>query len=152
MLVLLPCCCVLRNLYPCALLAPSQPLNVSLSAVPGSPDQLTATWTPPIPKNGIITAYTVYCNNSTALITLVVKGTTQAVIFNVGYYPFTQYSCYVTANTSVGEGAPSQVVNSTTSQTGMLQYNVYNFGDLVIWFRVKCMNMQPGIKQYTLTC
>ena len=130
MLVLVPCC-VLHNLYaplqsisPCALLAPSQPLNVSLSAVSGSPNQLTATWTPPIPKNGIITAYTVYCNTSTTLITTVVNGTTQAVTFNVGYYPFTQYSCYVTANTSVGEGAPSQVVNNTTSETGMLQYHV----------------------------
>ena len=40
----------------------------------------------------------------------VVNGMTQAVTFSTGLYPFTQYNCYVTANTSAGEGAPSQVV------------------------------------------
>ena len=110
---------------------PSPPLSVSLAAVPGSPNQLSATWTPPIPKNGIITAYTVYCNTSAnqvypeqviepnvPTIRSVVNGMTQAVTFSTGLYPFTQYNCYVTANTSAGEGAPSQVVMIATSESG----------------------------------
>ena len=112
---------------------PSPPLSVSLAVVPGSPNQLTATWTPPIPKNGIITAYTVYCNTSATqaypeqgigpnipTIRSVVNGTTLTAIFNTGLNPFTQYNCYVTANTSVGEGLPSQVVNTKTSESGTL--------------------------------
>ena len=37
----------------------------------------------------------------------VVNGTTLAVTFNTGLRIYTQYSCYVTANTSAGEGSPS---------------------------------------------
>ena len=112
---------------------PSPPLSVSLAAVPGSPNQLTANWTPPIPKNGIITAYTVYCNTSATqaypeqvigpnipTIRSVVNGKMLTTIFNTGLNPFTQYNCYVTANTSVGEGRPSQVVKTKTSESGTL--------------------------------
>ena len=115
--------------------APSQPWSVSLAAVPGSPNQLTATWIPPIPKNGIITAYAVYCNTSATqaypeqvigpnipTIRSVVNETTLTAIFNTGLSPFTQYNCYVTANTSVGEGPPSQVVNTKTSESGTLLF------------------------------
>ena len=113
--------------------APSQPWSVSLAAVPGSPNQLTATWTPPNTKNGIITAYTVYCNTSATqaypeqvigpnipTIRSVVNGTTLSTIVNIGLNPFTQYNCYVTANTSVGEGPPLQVVNTKTNESGTL--------------------------------
>ena len=112
---------------------PSPPLNVSLAAVPGSPNQLTATWTPPIRVDGIITAYTVYCNTSATqaypeqvigpnipTIISVVNGTTLTAIFNTGLIPFTQYNCYVTANTSVGEGPPSKVISTKTSESGIL--------------------------------
>ena len=110
--------------------APSSPLNLSVSTVPGSPNKLSASWSPPIPKNGIITAYTVYCNTSASqaypeqmigpnvpTVRSVVNGTTLAVIFNAGLNPYTQYSCYVTANTSVGEGTPSQIMTATTDQS-----------------------------------
>ena len=119
--------------------APSQPLSVSLAAVLGSPNQLTATWTPPIPKNGIITAYTVYCNTSAnqshpeqvigpnmPTIRSVVNGTTLSTMLT-GLIPFTQYNCYVTANTSVGEGPPSEVVNTKTSESGTLLCVTYLF-------------------------
>ena len=102
-----------------------------MAAVPGSPNQLTATWTPSIPKNGIITAYTVYCNTSAnqvypeqvigpnvPTVRSVVSGMTQAVTFSTGLNPFTQYNCYVTANSSVGEGTLSQVVMIGTGQSG----------------------------------
>ena len=111
-------------------LVPSSPLNLSLSPVLGSPTKLTASWSAPIPKNGIITAYSVYCNTSAnqlypeqaigsnvPTIRSVVNGTTLAVVIS-GLSPYTQYSCYVTANTSVGEGSPSTIVTVQTAQSG----------------------------------
>ena len=110
--------------------APSSPLNLSVSTVPGSPNQLSASWSPPIPKNGIIIAYTVYCNTSASqaypeqmigpnvpTVRSVVNGTTLATVFTTGLSPYTQYNCYVTANTSVGEGTPSQIVTARTDQS-----------------------------------
>ena len=105
---------------------PSAPLNISVQPLPGSVNELIAKWAPPIPKNGIINAYTVYCNmsanhtaNQTSVImSTVSNGTSQAVRFNTGSNPFTQYSCYVTANTSVGEGMPSLIVSGHISESG----------------------------------
>ena len=50
-------------------------------------------------------------------IILVVSGTTLATTLT-GLNPFTDYSCYVTANTSVGEGTASDVFSSVTYQAG----------------------------------
>ena len=92
---------------------------------------LNASWSAPIPKNGIITGYTVYCNTSASqaypeqvigpnipTIRSVVNGTTLAVTFNTGLNPYTQYSCYVAANTSEGEGSPSTLLTISTSEGG----------------------------------
>ena len=50
----------------------------------------------------------------------VVNGTTLAVTFNTGLNPYTQYSCYVTANTSAGEGSPSVIMTTRTVEGGKL--------------------------------
>ena len=110
--------------------APSPPLNLSVSTVPGSPNQLSASWSPPILRNGIVIAYTVYCNTSASqaypeqmigpnvpTVRSVVNGTTLAVTFITGLNPYTQYNCYVTTNTSVGEGPPSQIMTARTDQS-----------------------------------
>ena len=110
--------------------AASSPVNLSVSSVPGSPNQLSASWSPPISKNGIITAYTVYCNTSASqaypeqiigpnvpTLRSVVNGTTLAITFTTGLNPYTQYNCYVTANTSFGEGTPSQIMTARTDQS-----------------------------------
>ena len=110
---------------------PSSPLAPSVSTVPDSPNQLSASWSPPIPKNGIIIAYTIYCNTSASLAypeqiigtnvptaRSVVNGTTLTVTFSTGLIPYTQYDCYVTANTSVGEGTPSPIITTRTSESG----------------------------------
>ena len=123
---------------------PSPPQSVVLGSIFGSPNQLFIVWTPPIPKNGIITAYTVYCNTSAnqvyqeqvigpniPTIRSVVNGTALATIVNTTYsLIFTQYGCYVTANTSVGEGPPSPTVRSTTCETGN---NVLCTFAIVLW-------------------
>ena len=49
----------------------------------------------------------------------VLNGTTLAVTLT-GLNPYTQYSCFVTANTSVGEGSPSIVLTARTVEGGML--------------------------------
>ena len=112
-----------------SLTVPSSPVNYSMSTVPGSPNQLSALWTPPIPKNGIITAYTVYCNTSASqaypeqmigqnvpTARSVVNGTTLAAIIT-GLNPYTNYDCYVTANTSVGEGMYSNIDTERTRES-----------------------------------
>ena len=111
---------------------PSSPQNFSLSAVAGCPSQLSASWSAPIPKNGIITGYSVYCNTSAnqsypeqvigsnvPTIISEVNGTTLAVTLT-GLNPYTQYSCYVTANTSAGEGSPTTIFTEQTVQSGNL--------------------------------
>ena len=110
---------------------PLSPQNFSLSSVAGSPTQLSASWSVPIPRNGIITGYSVYCNTSAnqtypeqvigpnvPTIRSVVNGTTLATTLT-GLNPYTQYSCYVTANTSVGEGSSSAILTAQTPQSGI---------------------------------
>ena len=115
-----------------ALAVPSSPQNFSLSSVAGSSTQLSASWSVPIPRNGIITGYSVYCNTSAnqaypeqmigpnvPTIRSGVNGTTLATTLT-GLNPYTQYSCYVTANTSVGQGSPSAILTTQTAQSGIL--------------------------------
>ena len=112
---------------------PSYSRDVFLSFVPGFPTYLAMNWSVPIPRNGIITTYSVYCNTSDSqaypeqvigqnvpTIRSIVNGTTLATTLT-GFYPYTKYSCYVTANTSVGEGNSSNVLSSLTSQSGNCQ-------------------------------
>ena len=130
------------------LAVPSLPLNVSLSPVAGSPSQLSASWSVPIPRNGIITGYSVYCNTSAnqtypeqvigpnvPTIRSVVNGTTLVATLS-GLSPYTQYSCYVTASTSVGEGCPSVISTSRTVEGGIcaLQLGMFSFIYCYIWF------------------
>ena len=111
---------------------PSSPQNFSLFAVAGSPSQLSASWSVPIPRNGIITGYSVYCNTSAdqaypeqvigpnePTIRSVVNGTTLATTLT-GLSPYTQYRCYVTSNTSVGVGNASVPSTSRTAEGSML--------------------------------
>ena len=110
---------------------PSSPQNFSLSPVAGSPSQLSASWSVPIPRNGIITGYSVYCNTSAnqsypeqmigpnmPTIRSVVNGTTLVATLT-GLSPYTQYSCYVAANASVGQGSPSALVTRQTGEAGI---------------------------------
>ena len=101
---------------------------------------LEVTWEPPIEPNGVILTYTVYCDeiqhssgsglqndgnfltpfddddDSTAEFTTVVPGN-QTQTFVMGLTPFITYDCYITANTSVGEGAPSIIQSAQTDET-----------------------------------
>ena len=106
------------------------PLNLQLSAVSSS--VLMATWIPPSSPNGIMTGYTVYCTvsqNQTYPEQVPTGGSTYTVfsvtsqtsVYLSGLLPFTFYQCYVTANTSVGEGNPSDTNTTQTNQAGKYQ-------------------------------
>lgn len=110
---------------------PSAPLNCVVSAVAGSPTFLSVSWSTPMPKNGVITLYSIYCNTTGSqpypeqvigpnmpTIRSSATATTMSVTFNTALKPYTNYSCYVTANTSVGEGRPSVVVTGRTAEGG----------------------------------
>ena len=119
---------------------PSEPqLNLSRSV--GEPNNLLATWTVPEDPNGIIQNYTVYCDatvlvegsgvsgagdllldiseSNTPTVIVVVPGSDLSVVV-MELTPYTYYDCYVTANTSVGEGNSSMVQSAQTDESGQL--------------------------------
>ena len=61
-------------------------------------------------------------NNPT--IRSVVNGTTFSAVIS-GLTSFTYYECFVTANTSAGEGIASQIVTNRTDESSEFVRNVY---------------------------
>jgi hypothetical protein len=101
---------------------PSAPQQLTISTVYGDPTLLSLSWIPPSTPNGEVTNYTVYCeevpesfgsgsgetedgifpeSNTTLSVTL--PGNKNETLFP-DLIPFTYYSCYLSANTSAGEG------------------------------------------------
>ena len=116
--------------YLIPILVPSEP-SISVSRRDGEPNELLVTWTAPENPNGIILNYTVYCDTSPSsesgdnaqdtefldAATVAVSGSARsAVVMNL--IPYTYYDCYVTANTSVGEGNSSSVESAQTDESG----------------------------------
>ncbi len=114
---------------------PSAPINLFASAVNGDPYSLYITWTKPSIPNGAISYYTVYCverNSSTTsppltssadieveevdLIEVVPGISLNATVG--GLVPFTEYGCFLSANTSIGEGNFSAIIYQTTDEYG----------------------------------
>ena len=115
-------------------IVPLSPTDVTVSAVPGDPLSLYVIWRPPVFPNGYITHYSVYCgesemssgsgsgdtlylpmSGSQTIYTITVQGQEMNATVT-GFMPFTNYGCYVTANTSVGEGSASSAVFQTTDE------------------------------------
>ena len=107
----------------------SSPLNFRLSPVSHSPNKLTAMWTPPDVTLGNIMNYIIFCNTSDNQTypeqvigpniptkRAVVNGTTLSVTM-IGFMPFTQYDCYVTASSTVGDGTASLLARNRTDQS-----------------------------------
>ena len=112
--------------------------------VNGAPTELQAAWEPPTEPNGIILFYTIYCYESQGgsgtgsglasdefeeagtflmpmyidnpIVLSLVLPPDQNQAFVIGLKPFTVYECYITANTSVGEGDPSGVQLAMTDE------------------------------------
>ena len=104
---------------------PTMPTSFSLMRVSGEPQKLMASWSPPNRTNGIITAYTIYCQQ--VMNSYAIFETTDDVLNAVlnDLQPFMSYSCYATANTSVGEGPPSNSETVMTDEAGELHVCVF---------------------------
>ena len=110
-----------------------------MSTIYESPNSLHVIWAPPNEPNGVITNYTVYCidlvetdgltnsgsgmpflslniSESSTLLSLVVPSNETQIEFT-GLVPHTIYSCYISANTSVGESNFSEAVEAETDES-----------------------------------
>lgn len=99
-----------------------------VQAVPGDPYSLYLTWMPPTEPNGYIIQYNIYCQD----FQLGSGGPTMLPFWETstsgselnatvaGLTPFTNYECFVTANTSVGEGNSSNIEYQTTDEFSKL--------------------------------
>ena len=101
-------------------------LFVILYAVPGPPDNytgistssssITLSWKAPIESNGIITNYSIQYFAIAAGKTLQISLTSSQTTTTLsGLLPYTNYSCSITAHTSVG-GGPAATTSVTTEQ------------------------------------
>ena len=98
--------------------APSVPRNFSL--VPSTdPARLTASWNIPLPTNGVITSYTVVCNDTFMLVLRPSPSDLAMVETDLnGLQPFTVYECSVFANTSAGRGLETETSIAVTTEAG----------------------------------
>ena len=118
---------------------PEEPITKTIL---GSPLQLLVSWQLPSEPNGVILSYTVYCYESQdsdgsgsggynnyllpmldtitpgTIVQTVAPGNHSQLIVS-GLIPYQTYDCYVTANTSAGEGDPSFINSAKTDESGM---------------------------------
>ena len=83
--------------------------------------QLTATWSPPSPANGIVTNYTIRCTSSVLApegFVIVVGNVLSETLDNL--VPFTVYSCNVSATTGAGEGPSTGIQMARTNESGTI--------------------------------
>ena len=74
------------------------------------------TWGPPLVPNGVIRHYQLQCTSREQILNHTVNGSQTTATLS-GLLPYTNYSCNITAHTSVG-GGPAATINVTTKQDG----------------------------------
>jgi len=128
-----------RQILPSPPPVPAAPRNFTLQSVPGQPTQLSAAWSPPVPANGIILSYTLYCSASAEQVypeqeilhnfELSYSSDIQsAILSNLNI--FTNYCCFLLANTSAGMGDDVFLCQRTDEDGQYLQYlhtHIYTF-------------------------
>ena len=77
---------------------------------------VTLTWKPPTEPNGFITEYRFQCSGENHAVSSNVMGSQTTTTLS-GLLPYTNYSCSITAHTSVG-GGPAATTSVTTLQDG----------------------------------
>ena len=78
-------------------------------------------WMAPATPNGVITEYQLQCSGGGQVFNRTVMETTTTLIS--GLLPYTNYSCSITAHTSVGRG-PAATTNVTTLQDSELKIKI----------------------------
>lgn len=126
-------------LYILCCTVPSAPTLPQIEMVVDQASQLLVMWQPPLTPNGIIIQYTVYCyvgyqalvindshlsngsgsGDEDIIGNITVTGSTLSAIVD-GLKPYTNYDCFVTAFTSIGEGETSSLVSGTTYESSKL--------------------------------
>ena len=81
---------------------------------------ITFIWSAPSTPNGVITEYQLQCSGGGKVFNRTVMKTTTTLS---GLLPFTNYSCSITAHTSVG-GGPAATTSVTTLQDGNILYHL----------------------------
>ena len=125
---------------------------IVMTAVQGAPSELTVQWSPPVEPNGELVAYTVYCKMSSQQplcdcdlgttspscscgdMALNVSYHQQAVLpvglshteVIGGFSPYTNYTCFMTANTSAGESSPGTSLSAVTDESCEVFTRKYN--------------------------
>ena len=92
-----------------------------LAMVENSPHTLMASWMEPDPTNGIVSNYTIRCNDTISNIVRVPQVVTNVSALSAtldGLMPFTMYECTISASTGAGEGASSGPQSATTDEDG----------------------------------
>ena len=77
---------------------------------------INVTWSAPSTPNGVITEYQLQCSGGGQVFSPVVPGSQTTTTLS-GLLPYTNYSCSITAHTSVG-GGPAATTSVTTLQDG----------------------------------
>ena len=93
-----------------------------LNGVSNDSRSLTLTWKAPVQPNGVITEYQLQCSGGGQVFNRTVMETMTTLS---GLLPYTNYSCSITAHTSVG-GGPAATTSVTTLQDSELKCNVFN--------------------------
>ena len=76
----------------------------------------TFNWKLPTEPNGVITKYQIYCSDEGHVFSHTVMGSKTTTTLS-RLLPYTNYSCNITAHTSIGEG-PAATTSLTTRQDG----------------------------------
>ena len=108
-------------------LEPSAPRDLTIE--PQSSTELAMSWLRPIPTNGIIVQYTLYCRGSDSQhytdqfqpfsFTEEINGEDNFIVVG-NLEPFTSYDCSISATTGAGEGERSTVVVARTDESSKL--------------------------------
>ena len=75
-------------------------------------------WKVPEKPNGIITSYHLKCADGLSVFNQTINGSQTTTTLS-GLLPYTNYSCNITAHTSVG-GGPAATISVTTEQDGIV--------------------------------
>ena len=119
---------------------PYEPQSPNTDQIRDSPTELLVSWEHPLEPNGIITSYKVYCYETvdsgsgsafgsedreilveeSVTIAVVPGDVTDAIVSELT--PYTFYDCYVSANTSIGEGNATNSASARTDESGKMWY------------------------------
>ena len=97
----------------------------NLNGLSDDPRSLSVTWEIPTEPNGVITEYQLQCSGGGQVFSHTVMGSQTTTTLS-GLLPYTNYSCNITAHTSVG-GGPAATTSVTTEQDGESAYNCFSY-------------------------